>query len=514
MHPDRTDPEGATRTDLMNRRTKQARSKVRKEHLTAPAAIPLVEDWHHEAGLSEDVGASPAAGRTAATQGAGIDDTLGLYLRQMGAIPLLNRAQELTMSRFLEERRRRYRRAALCGWDAIARVIDLYERIQAGEVNLERTIELAPSLGVNCGAISGRLPQHLQQLRRLLQEATADFEVLQTAEKPAVRTRLTRRNRYRLRQAMVLAEELAPRTDLLEEWTEDLRRQSSRFSTLAGQPGAADADEVEAALRRHLSTADDLAALSAIVQRRRSRYQEVRRELAQANLRLVVSIAKRYRGRGLPFADLIQEGNSGLMRAVDKYDHRLGFKFGTYATWWIRQGVTRALADHARMVRVPCHQAATLSLIEQVRTELTLRLSRDPSEEDVAAAIGMSVEELRVFTAVGRPPVSLQEAYGEDGEDTWASFLPDQATASPGESVDKHLLRDRIAEVLRSLPQRDRDVLELRFGLRDGHARTLEEVARVLGVTRERIRQIEARALVKLRSPERAGQLAGFAEVA
>jgi RNA polymerase primary sigma factor len=166
------------------------------------------------------------------------------------------------------------------------------------------------------------------------------------------------------------------------------------------------------------------------------------------------------------------------------------------------------------MVRVPCHQAATLSLIEQVRTELTLRLSRDPSEEDVAAAIGMSVEELRVFTAVGRPPVSLQEAYGEDGEDTWASFLPDQATASPGVSADQHLLKDRIAEVLRSLPQRDRDVLELRFGLRDGHARTLEEVARVLGVTRERIRQIEARALVKLRSPERAGQLAGFAEVA
>jgi RNA polymerase primary sigma factor len=271
---------------------------------------------------------------------------------------------------------------------------------------------------------------------------------------------------------------------------------------------------MKALLSRHLSTADDLAGLAVILKRRRTRYQEVRRELAQANLRLVVSIAKRYRGRGLPFADLIQEGNSGLMRAVDKYDYRLGFKFGTYATWWIRQGVTRALADNARMVRVPCHQAATLSLIEQVRGELTLRLNREPTEEDLAAAMSLSVEELRVFTAVVRPPVSIHEAYGEEGEDSWASFLPDDATASPGESADQLLLKERIAEVLRCLPPRDRDVLELRFGLRDGHARTLEEVARVLGVTRERIRQIETRALGKLRSPERSGQLAGFAEVA
>jgi RNA polymerase primary sigma factor len=483
----------------MKRRTKQARTKVGKEQ--AAAALPLVEDFHPEAGFHEDLGTSAAAGGTA-------DDTLGLYLRQMGSIPLLNREEELVMSRLLEQRRRRYRRAALCNWDAIARVIELYEQIRDGEVNLERTVELAPSLGESCDTIAERLPKHLRELRRLRDEATADFEAGLAADQPAALARLTRRNRYRLRRAMLLAEELAPRTDLLEEWTEELREQSVAFTA------AEHAGEWKAALRRHLSGAGDLAALVAILERRRRRYQEVRRELAQANLRLVVSIAKRYRGRGLPFADLIQEGNSGLMRAVDKYDHRLGFKFGTYATWWIRQGVTRALADNARMVRVPCHQAATLSLIEQVRGELTLRLSREPSEADMASAVGMSVEELRVFTAVGRPPVSLHEAYGEEGEETWASFLPDEATASPGESADHLLLKERIAEVLRCLPPRDRDVLELRFGLRDGHARTLEEVARVLGVTRERIRQIETRALMKLRSPERSGQLASFADVA
>jgi RNA polymerase primary sigma factor len=498
----------------MKRRTKLARTKVRKERPVAPAALPAGDDWQHEGGLHEEVGTAAVAGGAVAGDGGSTDDTLGLYLRQMGAIPLLNREQELTMSRLLEQRRRRYRRAALWNWDAIVRVVDLYEQIQAREVSLERTVELAPSLGVGCDGIWARLQHHVERLRVLLQEATADFEALLGAEKPAVRARLARRNRYRLRQAVLLAEELAPRTDLLEEWTEELRRQSTRFSALAGRTGSEHAAELKAALGRHLTPPEELARLAEILKRRRGRYQEVRRELAQANLRLVVSIAKRYRGRGLPFADLIQEGNSGLMRAVDKYDHRLGFKFGTYATWWIRQGVTRALADHARMVRVPCHQAATLSLIEQVRGELTLRLSREPTEEDVAAAIGMSVEELRVFTAVGRPPVSIHEAYGEDGEDSWASFLPDQGTASPGESVDHLLLKERIAEVLRCLPQRDRDVLELRFGLRDGQARTLEEVARVLGVTRERIRQIETRALVKLRSPERSGQLAGFSEVA
>src|SRR6202030_3639357 len=180
-----------------------------------------------------------------------------------------------------------------------------------------------------------------------------------------------------------LAEELAPRTDLLEEWTEELRRQSTRFSALAGRTGTEHAAELKAALGRHLTPPDELAPLAEILKGRRARYQEVRRELAQANLRLVVSIAKRYRGRGLPFADLIQEGNSGLMRAVDKYDHRLGFKFGTYATWWIRQAVTRALADHGPTVRVPCHQVGTLAAVERVRGELSIQQGREPTVEEI-----------------------------------------------------------------------------------------------------------------------------------
>jgi RNA polymerase primary sigma factor len=255
----------------------------------------------------------------------------------------------------------------------------------------------------------------------------------------------------------------------------------------------------------------ELARLVRIARRRRTAYQQVRGELAAANLRLVVSVAKKYRGRGLSFADLIQEGNSGLMRAVDKFDYRLGFKFGTYATWWIRQAVTRALHDFSRMVRVPCHQVSMLAAVERVQGDLTLRLGREPSPEEVAQALGRSVDELRSLRIAGRPPVSLDEPHGESDDDTLQDILSDTDADSPGEAADQHLLRARIDEVLRSLAPRDREVIELRFGLRDGRARTLDEVANMFGITRERIRQIEARGLDKLRQPERSDLLAEFA---
>ena len=227
----------------------------------------------------------------------------------------------------------------------------------------------------------------------------------------------------------------------------------------------------------------------------------------------MVSIAKRYRSRGLPFADLIQEGNRGLMRAVDKYEHRMGYKFGTYATWWIRQGITRALADHARTVRVPCHQVGTLAAVERVRGELSIASGREPTVEEIAAVLGVTPEETQSLRAVSRHPMSLHEPLGGDGERALEDFLDDPDATNPGQAVDQHLLRERIAEVLRSLTPREREVIELRFGLKDGQPRTLEEVARAYGITRERIRQIEARGLLKLRQPLRSQRLAEFAEV-
>ena len=201
------------------------------------------------------------------------------------------------------------------------------------------------------------------------------------------------------------------------------------------------------------------------------------------------------------------------MRAVDKFEYRLGYKFGTYATWWIRQGIQRALADHARTVRVPCHQVSVLSAIERVRGELLAKNGKEPTSEDIGAVLGLSGVETRSLRAVARQPVSLHESLGDDAERSLADFLDDHSAGNPGENVDQMLLRERIGEVLRSLTPREREVIELRFGLLDGHPRTLDEVAKCYGITRERIRQIEARSLFKLRQPLRSRRLADFSEM-
>jgi RNA polymerase primary sigma factor len=270
--------------------------------------------------------------------------------------------------------------------------------------------------------------------------------------------------------------------------------------------------ELRELMQQARATPEQLLSLTEIQQQRFRKYQQARRELAEGNLRLVVSIAKKFRSRGLPFSDLIQEGNRGLMRAVDKYEHRLGYKFGTYATWWIRQGIQRALADHARTIRVPCHQVGTLAAVERVRNELSAVSGREPTDAEIAAVVGITIEETHSLRAVARHPVSLDEPLGGDGERALEDFLHDPEAANPGAAVDQHLLRERIGEVLRSLTPREREVIEMRFGLKDGHPRTLEEVARTYGITRERIRQIEARGLLKLRQPQRSQRLAEFAE--
>ncbi len=453
------------------------------------------------------------------------DDTLGLYLRQMGSIPLLSRKEELELAQRLETARRRFRHAALSSWRVLAHVVETFERIQAGQLAVDPNIDVVTSLNLSREQILARLPHNLRTLRHLLQESATEFQLFLRAATPMAQARLRRSLWRRLRKASILAEELSPRIDLLERWSEELWALSSQMNELvrqsnAGGRSAADREQrtkVVKELRNLMlevqATPEELNRLVHVLERRRVAHQRARRELAEGNLRLVVSIAKRYRGRGLPFADLIQEGNRGLMRAVDKYEHRLGFKFGTYATWWIRQGITRALADHARTVRVPCHQVGMLAAIERVRGELAVKQGREPTVEEIAATLGVTPEETRSLRVVGRHPVSLHDPLGGDGERALEDFLSDAGATNPGQAVDQHLLKERIAEVLRSLTPREREVIELRFGLRDGHPRTLDEVARTYGITRERIRQIEARGLLKLRQPNRSQRLAEFAEV-
>jgi RNA polymerase primary sigma factor len=472
----------------------------------------------------DDLREEEEAARGASYTSNGPDDALGLYLRQMGAIPLLNRTQELELAQRLERTRRRFRRAVLFSWITLRKVLQVFYGIREGHLALDPSIDVVTSLGLTREQILSRIPHNLKTLQRIHHRAGEEFRVLLRTRTESGRVRL-RKGLYRLlRKAITLVEELSPRTELLELFVRDLGASVERmddFDRQIGRCGRSASDrekqtrlskELRNLTLESLTTREELARLLNVIQDRLTAYRKTRRELAEGNLRLVVAIAKRYRGRGLAFADLIQEGNRGLMRAVDKFEHRLGFKFGTYATWWIRQGITRALADHARTVRVPCHQVSTLAAMERVRGELVALKGREPTEEEIAASLGVTPEETRSLRAVARQPISLHEPLGTDAERALGDFLDDPGAHSPGQTVDHHLLRERIAEVLRSLTPREREVIELRFGLKDGQPRTLDEVAKCYGITRERIRQIEARGLLKLRQPGRSQRLAGFTE--
>jgi len=452
----------------------------------------------------------------------GPDDALGLYLRQMGSIPLLNKEKELALARKLEHHRNRFRFAALLCPQVLARVAEKFAQIAAGQTPIDPNVDVYSSdaLKLTRVQITARLGVNLPTLKTLL-DHEADVFAAGARDEFMGSPSAWKRDRFqRLTKCRKLANELSPRTELLERWTDGLPdvadelRQLAQARAEALSPSERGKQEkiLREAMSRAGATADELTAFVKVLRKRRVMYQKVRKELAEANLRLVVSIAKNYRNRGLPFSDLIQEGNRGLMRAVDKYEWRLKFKFGTYATWWVRQGITRALHDNARTVRVPCHQIATLAKMERMRTELSVATGREPTTAELALALGVKEEETLSLRAVGRHPISLNDPVGGDGERALEDFLSDSQTPNPGEHVDQRLLKERIIEVLRSLAPREREVIELRFGLKDGTPKTLDEVARQYGITRERIRQIEARGILKLRQPGRSCRLEEFAD--
>ena len=453
-----------------------------------------------------------------------VDDPVRMYLSQMGEIPLLTRHQEISLAKQIEITRRRFRRNLLDTEFALVTAVEILTKVSKREMPFDRTIKVSMTEGLEKNQILGRMPFNLRTIEVLRKQYLVDaqkwlaLDAASDKRKEAERTMTARR-----RKIVTLVEELSVRTQRLQPALKKLEQISLRMNQLEKylrDPRMQNLKDDRANLQKEL---DDLMQVTLetpmslrtklkLISNRYGEYEQAMRDLSGGNLRLVVSIAKKYRNRGLSFLDLIQEGNTGLMRAVDKYEYRRGYKFSTYATWWIRQAITRAIADQARTIRIPVHMIETMSKLRRVNKRLLQENGYEPTIEETADAAGVSLEEARRVMTISRHPISLDRPVGESEDSFFGEFIEDQSTDSPVNTAASEMLKDKIDNVLKTLTYREREIIKLRYGLGDGYTYTLEEVGRIFKVTRERVRQIEAKAVRKLQHPVRSKQLKGFLE--
>ncbi len=456
------------------------------------------------------------------------DDPVRMYLKEMGSVPLLTREEEVEISKRIEKAQIQIERIILRFRYSTREAISIANFLIAGKERFDKSI--AEKEVANKQEFMVLLPRLCELLKNedhnfevLLKELedpklkkNDKLKILEDIEKCRIRTQAYLR-RMHLRHNIIedLGEVIMDayqRFLTLEKEINELTPRSERNKFAAAKLHAAKRklQKRELAAGRSL---DDFKKDVRMLQRWMDKSQEAKREMVESNLRLVISIAKKYTNRGLSFLDLIQEGNMGLMKAVEKFEYRRGYKFSTYATWWIRQAVTRAIADQARTIRIPVHMIETINKVLRGAKKLMMETGREPSPEELANELGLTPDRVREIYKIAQHPISLQAEVGDGGESQFGDFLEDTGADSPAEATGYSILKDKMNEVLTTLTDRERKVLIQRFGLLDGKPKTLEEVGIEFNVTRERIRQIEAKALRKMRHPTRSKQLKAFLDL-